>query len=82
MTESGQPGQGPAKVVDGQVQIDAVLGSDPNSDEAFATVRGLRVDLDDVSGADALVGGTTAINLDVARVRSGTTRSSFRSSCW
>ncbi len=65
VTESGQPGQGPAKVVDGQVQIDAVLGSDPNSDEAFATVRGLRVDLDDVSGADALVGGTTAINLDV-----------------
>ncbi len=66
VTESGQPGQGPPKVVDGQVQIDAVLGADPNSDEAIATVSELAGrTLDDISGADALVGGTTAINLDV-----------------
>jgi putative drug exporter of the RND superfamily len=65
LTESGQPGQGPAKVVDGLVQIDALLTDPSDSDGAIATVRELRAALDDVDGDPVLVGGQTATNLDV-----------------
>ena len=55
----GQP-----KVVDGQVQIDAVLSDSADSDEALQTVQRIRDSVHTVEGADAKVGGTTATQLD------------------
>jgi putative drug exporter of the RND superfamily len=59
------PGQAEADpvVVDGQVQIEAQLTGEPDTEESQQTVRDLRERLDDVS-ADALVGGQTAISVD------------------
>ncbi len=60
---SGMPG-GPPKVVDGRVQIQATLTDAADSESAVDTVRRIRVAVHDVSGADALVGGPTATQLD------------------
>ncbi|HWG93233.1 MAG TPA: MMPL family transporter [Mycobacteriales bacterium] len=46
------------------VQVDAVLADPADSDAAYATVERLRTTFDDADPA-ALVGGTTALNLDV-----------------
>lgn len=54
-------------VVDGRVQVEAVLDDASDSLAAQATVERLRADLDDVS-PDALVGGQTAQQLDVLDV--------------
>ncbi|MGJ7440454.1 MMPL family transporter [Aquipuribacter sp. MA13-6] len=54
-------------VVDGRVQVEAVLSDPSDSLAAQATVEQLRSDLDEVSG-DALVGGATAQQLDVLDV--------------
>ena len=62
----GRPGQStlPAKVVDGQVLINASLATtEADSDEAEATVTQARTALASVD-PQALVGGTTAIALD------------------
>jgi RND superfamily putative drug exporter len=59
------PGGDPV-VVDGRVRIEAVLADPSDSPAAEETVRDLRRDLDAVS-TDALVGGQTAIQLDVLR---------------
>ncbi len=56
--ETGQP-----VVVDDLVQLDVTLVDAADSDEAERTVVELREALDDVS-PDALVGGTTAVQLD------------------
>ncbi len=61
---SGRPGAGPPKVVDGRVQIQATLTDPSDSEAAIATVKNLRTALHQVPGADALVGGPTAIQLD------------------
>jgi RND superfamily putative drug exporter len=53
----------PPKVVDGDVVVLATLAGAADSAEATATVRDLRVDLDEVS-PDITVGGNTAIQLD------------------
>ncbi len=55
---------GPPKVVDGQVQIEATLTASADSPAAEETVQRLRTAIDQV-GQDVLVGGTTAVNLDV-----------------
>ena len=60
----GVPTSGPPKVVDGRVQIEAVLTPAADSPAAEDVVRALRTALDRV-GPDVLVGGSTAINLDV-----------------
>ncbi len=60
----GETGSGPAKVVDGRVQIEAVLTPAADSPAAEEVVRTLRSALDQV-GPDVLVGGSTAINFDV-----------------
>jgi RND superfamily putative drug exporter len=54
----------PAKVVEGQVQIEATLNAAADSPRAEAVVQRLRTAVDQV-GQDVLVGGTTAVNLDV-----------------
>jgi len=54
----------PPKQVDGLVQLQVTLADAADSPAAYDTVRKLRSALDTVS-PDALVGGTTATNLDV-----------------
>lgn len=54
----------PAKVVDGSVLIQATLTAGADTPEAGDVVARLRTDLDAV-GADVLVGGQSAMNLDV-----------------
>ncbi|EHR53382.1 putative RND superfamily drug exporter [Saccharomonospora marina XMU15] len=53
-----------AGTADGLVRIDAVLDAPADSDAAVATVQRLRDSVHDVRGADALVGGQTAVQLD------------------
>ncbi len=60
----GAPGGDP-KVVDGLVQITAVLGVPADGDEGFQAIRDIRAAVGDVGDGDALVGGFPAINLDV-----------------
>src|SRR6478672_6781035 len=57
------PGQ-PPKVVDGQVLVQATLVAPADSVEAESTVETIRTRLDAVS-TEVLVGGSTAVNLDV-----------------
>jgi putative drug exporter of the RND superfamily len=59
---TGAPAQ--PKVVDGLVQVDAVLAYPSDSPQAQQTVRDLRDAVHAVEGADAKVGGFTAINYD------------------
>ncbi|MDN5895241.1 MAG: MMPL family transporter [Nocardioides sp.] len=49
---------------DGLVQITATLDDAPATPASINTIRTLRSDLDQVSGADALVGGSVAKDLD------------------
>ncbi|WP_051393030.1 MMPL family transporter [Glycomyces arizonensis] len=56
---SGEP-----RVVDGKVMIEAVLDDAPDSDAAVDTVERLREAVHAVDGADAKVGGATAVQLD------------------
>ncbi|HEY6745238.1 MAG TPA: MMPL family transporter, partial [Mycobacteriales bacterium] len=56
----------PPRVEGGLVQIDAVLAAAPDSADARATIERLRAAVHAVEGADAKVGGFTAINLDVS----------------
>ncbi|HEY7719524.1 MAG TPA: MMPL family transporter, partial [Pedococcus sp.] len=54
----------PPKVVDGNVLVQATLTASADSPEADDVVRRLRADLDAV-GTEVLVGGQTAMNVDV-----------------
>ncbi|MFE1169751.1 MMPL family transporter [Nocardiopsis sp. NPDC058789] len=64
-TEPGPPGaEAPPLVEDGQVLVEVVLSADPESPEAVEAVRDLRAELGTVEGADALVGGVSATDLD------------------
>lgn len=60
---TGQP-QGPAKVVDGRVLVQAVLTDPADGSDAIATVGRIRTAVHALPDADALVGGTTAIQAD------------------
>lgn len=63
----GVPGadQLPPKVVNGRVQLQATLTDAADSPEAIDAVQALRDSVRAVVGADALVGGQTASQLDV-----------------
>ncbi len=64
--EIGAPGSAPkTKIVDGKVLISATLKDAADSIEAKETILDLRANLDSVS-KDALVGGFTAVNEDIA----------------
>jgi RND superfamily putative drug exporter len=52
-------------VVDGTAMIQATLTDPADSQAAYDTIETLRSELDDVGDGEALVGGNTAINLDV-----------------
>ncbi|GAA3924369.1 MMPL family transporter [Actinomadura viridis] len=64
VTATGRPGAGDPLVVDGRVRVDATLKDAPDSDAAKKTVAALRAELDEVPGADALVGGYSAQQYD------------------
>jgi RND superfamily putative drug exporter len=51
-------------VVDGLAELDVTLDAAPDSDAAESTVRALRAAVHAVPGADAKVGGFTAVELD------------------
>ena len=55
---------GRPKVVQGRIQISSVLTDAPDSEAAVATVERLRDAVHAVPGADAKVGGQTAVQLD------------------
>jgi putative drug exporter of the RND superfamily len=56
----------PPRVEGGLVEIDATLATAPDSPAAYPTIERLRDAVHAVPGADAKVGGFTAINLDVS----------------
>lgn len=64
---AGVPGsdQAPPKIVNGRVQLQATLADAADSPQAIDAVQALRDNVHAVSGADALVGGQTASQLDV-----------------
>ncbi|MBE1456791.1 RND superfamily putative drug exporter [Nocardiopsis terrae] len=65
VTEPAPPGtRSPALVVDGRILVEVGLTADPESTEAVDTVRELRENVRAVPGADALVGGVSATDLD------------------
>ncbi|MEV1332666.1 MMPL family transporter [Micromonospora costi] len=69
LSRQGDGGAGPAGpplVVDGKVELEATLTDPPDSDGAERTVRELRTAVHRVPGADAVVGGFTAINVDTS----------------
>ncbi len=55
----------PAKVVDGLARVDVTLTVAPDTAAGHNVIKALRVKLHAVPGADAEVGGFSAINLDV-----------------
>jgi RND superfamily putative drug exporter len=57
----------PPQVKDGLVYLQGTLGSKPDSQAAYATIDRVRTNVGAVPGADAKVGGASAINLDVER---------------
>jgi RND superfamily putative drug exporter len=57
----------PSDAGDTVAQVDVILTAEPGSDESLATIEELRTVLDDVDGADALVGGPEAEALDSRR---------------
>ncbi|MFD7816676.1 MMPL family transporter [Streptomyces sp. NPDC059785] len=67
VTESGRPGGGAPRVVDGKVRIDVTLRAAADSDAAKDTVARLRTAVHAVPGARALVGGYTAQSYDTQR---------------
>ncbi|MEU0123634.1 MMPL family transporter [Streptomyces albidoflavus] len=67
VTESGRPGGGAPRVVDGRVRIDATLQDGADSDAAKETVARLRTAVHAVDGAEAVVGGYTAQQYDTQR---------------
>jgi putative drug exporter of the RND superfamily len=54
-------------IVAGHAYLEGTLTSAPDSQAAYATIDRARAAVHAVPGADALVGGNTAINLDVQR---------------
>ena len=52
---------------DGHAWLQGTLTSAPDSQAAFATINRVRASVHAVPGADAMVGGNTAITLDIAR---------------
>ncbi|HMD92256.1 MAG TPA: MMPL family transporter [Trebonia sp.] len=57
----------PPTILAGHAYLEATLTSAPDSQAAYATIDRARAAVHAVPGADALVGGNTAVNLDVQR---------------
>ncbi|MFI1960041.1 MMPL family transporter [Streptomyces althioticus] len=70
VSASGRPGGGEPLVVDGRVRVDATLEAAADSDAAKRAVERLRDNVHDIPGADALVGGYTAQQVDTQQTAS------------
>ncbi|MFI0507433.1 MMPL family transporter [Streptomyces albogriseolus] len=70
VSASGRPGGGEPLVVDGRVRVDATLEAAADSDAAKQAVERLRDNVHGISGADALVGGYTAQQVDTQQTAS------------
>ncbi|MEU4011519.1 MMPL family transporter [Streptomyces pseudogriseolus] len=70
VSASGRPGGGEPLVVDGRVRVDATLEVAADSDAAKRAVQRLRDNVHGVPGADALVGGYTAQQVDTQQTAS------------
>ncbi|MDQ6850564.1 MAG: MMPL family transporter [Actinomycetota bacterium] len=64
-TQSCPPPQLQVRPVDGKLLVDATLKYSYDTQPAYAAVRDIRGAVQTIPGADALVGGQSAINLDV-----------------
>jgi RND superfamily putative drug exporter len=64
VVETRGPGEGDPVVVGGRAAVEATLSAGSDSEEARRTVERLREEVHAVGGADALVGGYTAQQLD------------------
>jgi putative drug exporter of the RND superfamily len=63
----GITGVTPPVIRAGHAYLEGTLTTAPDSQAAYATIDRIRSSVAAVPGADALVGGTTAVNLDVQR---------------
>ena len=63
----GIVGVTPPKTVAGHAYLEGTLTARPDSQAAYNTIDRVRAAVHPIRGADAMVGGTTAINLDVRR---------------
>jgi putative drug exporter of the RND superfamily len=63
----GITGVTPPRPVGGEVFLEGTLTAAPDSQAAYATVDRVRAGVRAIPGADAMVGGNTAINLDIER---------------
>ncbi|MCP8711017.1 MMPL family transporter [Streptomyces sp. AC04842] len=70
VSASGRPGGGEPLVADGRVRVDATLEAAADSDDAKRAVERLRDNVHDIPGADALVGGYTAQQVDTQQTAS------------
>ena len=64
---SGITGVTPPVTRSGHAWLQGTLTSAPDSQAAFATINRVRAAVHAVPGADAMVGGNTAVTLDIAR---------------
>jgi RND superfamily putative drug exporter len=64
---SGIAAVAPPVTGDGKVYLQGTLSPAPDSPAAYRVIDQLRTELHGIAGADAKVGGATAINLDVER---------------
>ena len=64
---AGITGVTPPRTVAGHAFLEATLTSKPDSQAGYATIDRVRAAVRAVPGADAKVGGNTAVNLDVER---------------
>ncbi len=63
----GITGVTPPVTRDGHAWMQGTLTSAPDSQAAFSTIDRVRANVQAVPGADAMVGGNTAVTLDIAR---------------
>ena len=64
---SGIAAVAPPVTGDGKAYLQGTLSPAPDSPAAYLVIDQLRTELHGIAGADAMVGGATAINLDVER---------------
>jgi RND superfamily putative drug exporter len=64
---AGITGVTPPTIRAGHAYLEGTLTTAPDSQAAYATIDRVRANVQAIPGADALVGGNTAINLDVQR---------------
>ncbi|SPT57196.1 MMPL family transporter [Actinomadura madurae] len=65
LTAVAPAGNDPGRPIEGRVYLEGTLTAAPDSERAFTAVERARTAAHAVPGADALVGGTSAVTLDI-----------------